>query len=237
MKFVQRTRDQLTIRLFPLVIWSVGIFFLVLAVTASSLLAQLFLVAVGILIFSLGQASTCHFNKITDQVLIKRWTLLGSKQRHCSIRDIVAVHVETSGDTHRVNLVLAEKELFPLTTYYSSGLKEKQQVAKLMREFLHLRHQPMPKPVSAPPFKLLELAAGEHPDRQRAIAEYRAAIAKDPDNPKNYYSLLLLLGVEQQEDDAKATFAELKAALLKRCQPGYAAVLEEIFNNITMKRS
>lgn len=236
MKFVQQTRDQLTIRLFPLVIWSVGIFFLMLAVTATSLLAQPLLASAGILIFSLGQASTCRFNKITDQVLIKRWTLLGSKQSRCSIRDVVEVHVEASGATYRVNLILAEGELFPLTTYYTGGLQEKQKVVERIRQFLYLPSTPIQTPSCDRP-KLLELAVGEQPDRQQAIAEYRAAIEKDPDDLKNYYSLLLLLEADQQQDEAKATFAELKAILLKRGQPGYAAVLEEIFHNMMMKRS
>lgn len=231
MKFVQQTRDQLTIRLLPLGFWSIGIFVLALATTAS-LLTQPLLVVVGILIFSLGQASTCHFNKITDQVVIKRWTLLESKQRHCSIRDVVEAYVELSHNTYRVNLVFAEGELFSLTTYYSSGFQEKQRVVELIRQFLCLRRAPIHKFVPTPSFKPLESAVGQPKEQEQAIANYRAAIKQDPENPKNYYSLLLLLGAEQREDEAKATFAELKATLLKRGQPGYVAVLEEIFHNI-----
>ncbi|MBL1176029.1 cytochrome b-245 chaperone 1/Eros family protein [Pantanalinema sp. GBBB05] len=143
MKLVQQTHDQLTVTLVPLLFWGIGIVLLLLAAGLQSFVAKLFLLGFSVLIlFGLGETATCRFNKATGQVLLKRWNLLGSKRVRCSIRDVIGVDIQTahgdSNDVYRVCLTLAQGELFPLTTYYSSGRQEKQEVADKIRRFLNL---------------------------------------------------------------------------------------------------
>lgn len=143
MKFVQQTHDQLTLQLLPVFIWGTGLVLLILAAILKPFVAKLFLIGFGLLlIFVLGETAICRFNKTTGQVLLKRWNLLGSKRVRCSVREVQKVEIQTShsseSDTYRVCLILAEGEVFPLTTYYSSGLQEKQDVAETIRHFLNL---------------------------------------------------------------------------------------------------
>lgn len=143
MKFVHQTHDQLTLQLLPVFIWGTCLVLLILAVILKPFVAKLFLIGFGLLlIFGLGETAVCRFNKTTGQVLLKRWNLLGSKRVRSSIREVRNVEVQIShsseNDTYRVCILLTEGEIFPLTTYYSGGLQEKQDVAETIRHFLNL---------------------------------------------------------------------------------------------------
>lgn len=241
MKFVKQNRHQLTVYQFPTLFWGIGIVCLIFAALFPGFIGRLVCISFGFLfIGALGETSSSCFDKTTEQVLVKRWNLLGSKRLRCSIRSVVGVEVQRSqgesNDTYRVSLVLAQGEFFPLTLYYSSGLDEKQKVAHTICDFLSIRRSPIRDHFSASPAKLMQSSFGGKEWRTQEIAEYRAAIAKEPDKLENYYYLLMLLGMEQQQDEVQASLAVAKESLVKRGQYGHAAVLDETFKNMKIIR-
>lgn len=111
----------------------------------------------GLAVSSLfGQVVTCCFDKASGCWTLHRHGLLGQSTVQQRLDDIVAVDLEESrgnnSTTYRVSLVTCpdpsdradrdEAGHVPITTYYSAGYEDKQEVADCIRTFLNLK-EPM----------------------------------------------------------------------------------------------
>lgn len=202
MKFVQQTHNRLTINLIPLEAWSVGIFLLILGFGIFST-PQQYAIAYGLLLISvLGETVICRFDKITGQVHLKRWSLLGYKHIRFPIREITCVDIEAhehqhDGNTrytHRVAFALTGREkLVPLTRSYSSGRRRQAMIATTICNFLNLDP---PLTFSLSPLKIVQLLFSRKQQRTQAIADYRIAIQQHPRKVENVIYLLLLTWLE-----------------------------------------
>lgn len=93
-------------------------------------------IIVGLLmVVVIPSKSVCTFDKTMNSMTLEHSTANVIQQ---TLSDIIDVLVEEWEDTYRVSLILACGESLPLTHIYSSGRKEKQQVASCIQEFLGL---------------------------------------------------------------------------------------------------
>lgn len=77
----------------------------------------------------------CTFDKTLNRMTLK---YSDTKVLQHSLNEIADVQVQEWEETYRVNLTLVSGKSLPLTYNYSSGRKEKQQLAECIREFLSL---------------------------------------------------------------------------------------------------
>lgn len=96
----------------------------------------------GLIIVLLVSQVTCFFDNKMNKLIIIKQTLLSKKYFEYELSDIVDVTVEESyssdsGPTYRVALIQASGEPIPLTLYYSSGCKDKQMQAKVIKDYLN----------------------------------------------------------------------------------------------------
>ena len=92
------------------------------------------------LILAISPYITCSFEREFNKVTIERRNLFGKKTFEYKISDVVAVKVEEQSDiesaTYRLTLLLTSGEKVPLTYDFTSGWKEKQQIANQLKNFL-----------------------------------------------------------------------------------------------------
>ena len=92
------------------------------------------------LILAISPYITCSLEREFNLVTIERRNLFSKKTFDYKISDIVAVKVEEQSDiesaTYRLTLLLTSGEKVPLTYGFTSGWKEKQQIANQLQNFL-----------------------------------------------------------------------------------------------------
>jgi len=96
------------------------------------------IVAVGILLMT--PVVTCIFDKTLNTLTIKRQGLLGTKVIEHRLDEIKDVLIEDDDGTYRVTIVLVGELSLPLTSYYSSGRKSKQETVSCIKSFLTLNN-------------------------------------------------------------------------------------------------
>lgn len=96
------------------------------------------IVAVGILLMT--PVVTCIFDKTLNTLTIKRQGLLGTKVIEHRLNEIKDVLIEDDDGTYRVTIVLVGELSLPLTSYYSSGSKSKQETVSCIKSFLTLNN-------------------------------------------------------------------------------------------------
>ena len=96
------------------------------------------IVAVGILLMT--PVVTCIFDKTLNTLTIKRQGLLGTKVIEHRLNEIKDVLIEDDDGTYRVTIVLVGELSLPLTSYYSSGRKSKQETVSCIKSFLTLNN-------------------------------------------------------------------------------------------------
>jgi hypothetical protein len=100
--------------------------------------------AVGFVAISMGQLVTCLFDKSLGSFTLKRQGLFGTEVIEHQIREIANVQMEeftdSDGSTYRVSIVLTSGNCLPLTSYYSSGRKSKQETTERICTFLNLKN-------------------------------------------------------------------------------------------------
>ena len=96
------------------------------------------IVAVGILLMT--PVVTCIFDKTLNTLTIKRQGLLGTKVIEHRLDEIKDVLIEEDDGTYRVTIVLVGELSLPLTSYYSSGRKSKQETVSCIKSFLTLNN-------------------------------------------------------------------------------------------------
>jgi hypothetical protein len=83
---------------------------------------------------------TCIFDKTLNTLTIKRQGLLGTKVIEHRLDEIKDVLIEEDDGTYRVTIVLVGELSLPLTSYYSSGSKSKQETVSCIKSFLTLNN-------------------------------------------------------------------------------------------------
>jgi hypothetical protein len=96
------------------------------------------ILAVGILLMI--PVVTCIFDKTLNTLTIKRQGLLGTKVIEHRLDEIKDVLIEEGDGTYRVTIVLVGELSLPLTEYYSSGTKSKQETVLCIKSFLTLNN-------------------------------------------------------------------------------------------------
>ncbi|MEH2283083.1 MAG: hypothetical protein V7K90_17430 [Nostoc sp.] len=97
----------------------------------------------GLLIIAVGSFINCNFDKESNSLSISRYKWFGKFGKEVflySLNEIVDIKVESSnsedGFVYRVTLMLASGETVPLSGCYSSGFQEKQEIVKIIKNFL-----------------------------------------------------------------------------------------------------
>ena len=99
---------------------------------------------VGITVFGvIATTTTWVFDRRTRLITKTRWAFAGPKIWEYPMQDITAVTAAPSQDsegstTYRVELKTQGDRSIPLTPWYSSGYRSKEQTARLIRDFLEL---------------------------------------------------------------------------------------------------
>lgn len=114
-----------------------------LAVDAAIILS-LFCFLLSLLLIAAGSFINCNFDKESNVLTLSRYRWFGKLGKavfQYSLNEIVDIKVESSdsdegGFVYRVTLILASGESVPLSSVYSSGFEEKQQIVNLMKTFL-----------------------------------------------------------------------------------------------------
>ena len=153
MKIVEQTPTKLVLRKFPWFMACFAIFWLVFCISGMLLTGQniiliLFLLVVIVFLVFLATISSlfeivpCTFDKSFSRMILKRQTLLKTKLIERSIEAISGIKLEVmSGenlDAYRVSIMFASGECVPLTSVYSSGLRDKEKTAKDIATFLNV---------------------------------------------------------------------------------------------------
>jgi hypothetical protein len=103
----------------------------------------LLMVGFGILIiFFFGRPMTYDFDKASGLLTVTHTNLNNASEHEYPLHDIKGVTIDTSysgrSGTYRVVLLMADGVRLPMTTFLSSGLKDKQLAAAAIKEFLGL---------------------------------------------------------------------------------------------------
>ena len=102
------------------------------------------ILAVGCCMLLMIPVVTCIFDKTLNTLTIKRQGLLGTKvieHRLDEIKDVLVEHnVIEDSEGYRVTIVLVGELSLPLTSYYSSGRKSKQETVSCIKSFLTLNN-------------------------------------------------------------------------------------------------
>ncbi|OYD95310.1 hypothetical protein CDG76_10030 [Nostoc sp. 'Peltigera membranacea cyanobiont' 210A] len=103
----------------------------------------LFWFLLGLLLIALGSFINCNFDKQSSSLTLSRYRGFGKFGKAVflySLNEIVDIKVESSnsedGFVYRVTLTLASGETVPLSGCYSSGFEEKQEIVKIIKNFL-----------------------------------------------------------------------------------------------------
>lgn len=229
MKVIQQTPTQLTLRERP---WGFWLFGMVLmgggvysALTSGQVLFGGLVALIGVLIILVvAQHVTCSFDRSTAQFTLTRQGFLGTKRVQHPLHEIVAVRVQCDssgkGRTYRVVVVLDSSEQVPLTSFFSSGERDKQAIAACIRTFLGLSEIPeIPLPRFQQILRMLVNPAAQHQvrsDYDQVVAIYEAAIRQNPDNIEAYRNLALVLAMQNRLEEAKGHLEHAKAVLLQQ---------------------
>lgn len=145
MKIVQEEAQLLTLRERPVSAWigasifgAVGLF--ILAQPYMFLFGGACFTASFIISHLCSAVTSCVFDKTLDTFTISRQGLFGKEVIQGRLSEIEDIQVEEStdsdGSTYRVSIVLMSGDRLPLTPYYSSDRKNKQETASYIKSFL-----------------------------------------------------------------------------------------------------
>ncbi|TVQ24560.1 MAG: hypothetical protein EA367_01510 [Leptolyngbya sp. DLM2.Bin15] len=195
----------------------------------------------GLLVLCLmGNVVTCEFDKLGQSFKLTRRGLLGSKIIKHPLHHIQTVHLETShgskgSTTYRVALDLKNGDRLPITTYYSSGRKDKQKTADQISAFLGLTTSTPLSLWNLDLREFLRLLTGGQQVRQQSIVRYRETLEREPGNLQTQMNLIAALWLEGQRDEAIATVEDLKSSLTAQGKAGEAAKLDDYFQTVMDK--
>lgn len=188
----------------------------------------------------MGNVVTCEFDKLGQSFKLTRQGLWGRKTIQHPLHHIQTVHLETSRSnkgrtTYRVALGLKNGDRLPITTYYSSGRKDKQKTADQISEFLDVTTSTPLSLWSLDLREFFQLLTGGQQVRQQSIVRYREILKREPGNLQTQMNLIAALWLEGQRDEAIATVANLKSSLTTQGKLEEAAKLDDYFKTVMDK--
>lgn len=109
----------------------------------TAIVISLFWFLLSLLLIAAGSFINCNFDKESNSLTLSRYRWFGKLGKavfQYSLNEIVDIKVESSdsedGFVYRVVFMLASGESVPLSGVYSSGFEEKQQIVKMIKNFL-----------------------------------------------------------------------------------------------------
>ena len=165
MKVTRRTDTELELHESPALVWLiVGVFGIggswVLVREGELVIAAGFALVVVVLALAFAITTTCRFDRVGGELTCARRSLLRTTHTRHPLSEIAGARTERSAARHsqafRVVLVMSTSTTVPLTTQFTNGRGQHEQMAKVIRDFLCL---PEPVDVPIPGFRdLLRLA-------------------------------------------------------------------------------
>jgi tetratricopeptide (TPR) repeat protein len=227
MKIVEQTQTKLVLRKFPWFIACFAIFWLALSISGMlfvghNIILILLVVIVFLAIVSpLCEIVICTFDKSLNSMTLKRQTLLKTKLIERSIEAISGIKLEVmSGDNldaYRVSIMFASGKCVPLTSVYTSGLRDKEKTAEAIATFLNVSNYGVGGsriPQAEWPYwqKAIHLNPSEYLSRtpQDEIAHWQALIRLNPDDAEAYRNLGMALHIQDKKGNRKEALASLK---------------------------
>lgn len=174
---------------------------------------------------------TCTFDKSLNSMILKRQTLLKTKLIKHSIEAISGIKLELrigdDSNLYRVSIMWASGKCVPLTSVYSSDLKDKEKTAENIATFLNVSNygiggSKIPSsskhltgiPQAEIPYwqKAIRIKPGEYLSRtpQAEIAHWQALIRLNLDDAEAYRNLGMALYIQDKKGNKKEALASLK---------------------------
>lgn len=250
MKVLRQAERELVLRERPWLVWLVGGLFAVsggfVALRSSDVL---FGVAFGILgvglILAFANTVTCTFDLDAGRFTRLSKGLLRSGQTGHPIDDIVGVRIEQGrargSRSYRVALVLSTSAQVPLTSSYSTGKKDKEHIAGLIRDLLRLTDPgDVPIPGFVDMFRMMS-----DPDAARRlsslygglVAEQEEALRRDPDNVEAHRQLATALAMQNRPEEARAHLELARDAIARNGNSRLAAEFDGMLKQLDDARS
>jgi hypothetical protein len=151
MKIVEQTETKLVLREFPWNVACLGIVILGFAIigmfafrhSIQNIILNLFVVifCLAVLCFT-SEIVTCTFNKSLNNMILKRQNPLKTELIKHSIEAISGIKLEVmigdNSDLYRVSIILDSGKCVPLTSAYTSDLKDNRKTAEDIATFLNV---------------------------------------------------------------------------------------------------
>ncbi len=240
MRIVEKTAGRLVLQERPWLVAVVGGLFIVagiaMAVKTGEAMAGGFAILGAVLIVAFSNTVTATFDSNVGRFTRRSRGLLRNREATHPLQEIAGASVEASPSgnpsrSYRVALTLSSGARVPLTTSYSSGKDDKEQVAAAIREFLNLQQAPEVRiPGFGDMFKLMfdpnatERLGGMFGG---SVSEYEANVRRDPDNLEARRQLGLALAMQNKPREAREHFEAARDLAASRGNRALAAEIDE----------
>ncbi len=201
----------------PWLVWLVGGLFVASGLfvalrSTDTLFGVAFAVLGSGLVLGFARTVTCTFDLDARRFTRMQTGLFRRRQSENPIDAIVGVRLEQGhgshpSQSHRIALVLSSGERVPLTTSYSTGKDDKEQIAAGIREFLNLTD---PGDVPLPGFgDMVRMMFDPQAARRLStlsggvLAEHEEAVRRDPNNVESRRQLATALVMQNRPDEAR----------------------------------
>lgn len=249
MHVVRRDSNELVVQERPILAWAVGGLFIVagafVALTSHERFFGLGFLLLGLAtVLLFASIVTCTFSKDTRRFVRFSKGLIRSRRTEHSLDDVVGVHVEQNpsgrNPGYRIALALSSSERIPLTSSYSSGRKQKDEVASAIRDHLGLEDAgDVPIPGFGDMARLIfdSNARGKLSDMYGSVmSHHEAAIERDPDNIESRRELATALAMQNRPDEARAHLVHARGVLLRQGNARMAEQFETMIKKLDEAR-
>lgn len=191
---------------------------------------------IGLLIICFfGQIIIIEFDKLSNQFILTRRGLLGTKRIEHPVRNIARSYVERgSRNTYLIKLMLTSGETFAVTPYSSSGYDEKFRVTQEIQSFLGVEPTVTtdPRSLLPQPGDLLGLMLGGNQKRQQRLEEYQARISHQPEDIKAHYGIATVLALQGKQREAKEHLEKFRSQFAAEGKYDLAELLDQAIASI-----
>jgi hypothetical protein len=185
----------------------------------------------GLLVIAcFGQIIILEFDKLSNQFILIRRGLLGSKRIEHPLRNIARSYVERgSRNTYLIKLMLTSGETFAVTPYSSSGYDEKFRVTQEIQSFLGVEPTVTtdPRSLLPQPGDLLGLMLGGNQKRQQRVEEYQARISRQPEDIEAHLGIASVLALQGKQREAKEHLEKFRSQFAAEGKYDLAQLLDQ----------
>ncbi len=192
---------------------------------------------IGLLIICFfGQIIIIEFDKLSNQFILTRRGLLGTKRIEHPLRNIARSYVQrvrSSCYSYFIKLMLTSGETFPVT-FSSSGYDETFRVTQEIQNFLGVEPTVTtdPRSLLPQPGELLGLMLGGNQKRQQRLEEYQARISHQPEDIKAHYGIAYVLYLQVKRKEAKAHLEKFRSQFAAEGKYDLAELLDHAISSI-----